>query len=348
MIDKKVTVISGGSGNTAIVNALIDLVGIDNITILINQYDNGLSTGVCRDIANVLGPSDARKNHLKVYKKIYENNLNQDILNFFEKRVDIENTEDSINDIYSLLEKLELGEFFMEYFDRFFDRPNVFNYDLSNFSLSNILYAEMYADIGLEETHRIICEKLLHIPDCVVVNSFDNMHLIATSNSGKAILDEGDIVEWCNFDDKINQTYLVGNSIHGLNPKAISAINDCDLLVISTGTFWSSIYPTLQYLDFYKFVNNSKTNKVWFINSEFDKDSYGVTSTEFILYAETLGLDISNITVVENEDANTELCKHSDEYYFEAYFEFEHLGNVKGKNDTSKIRHTLEGYLSDV
>ena len=75
------------------------------------------------------------------------------------------------------------------------------------------------------------------------------------------------------------------------------------MILISTGTFWSSIYPTLQYGDFYKVINNSKAKKIWAINTIEDKDAIGVSSSDFIRHVLNLGLDLSDFTVLENLDA---------------------------------------------
>ena len=134
--------------------------------------------------------------------------------------------------------------------------------------------------------------------DFVILNSFDNVYIQAVTENGDVIEDEGDIVEYKNSDNKITSLrYEREAESLGLNPKAIEAVNNADLLVISTGTFWSSIYPTLDYLDFYKYINDSRAKKIWAINNIEDKDSYGVGSNDFIKIVTDRGLDLSNFTI---------------------------------------------------
>jgi len=64
-------VFCGGTGSIALQNGFASLYGIDRVQmdIIVNAYDNGKSTGVCRRCFNneILGPSDVRKNQLLQY-----------------------------------------------------------------------------------------------------------------------------------------------------------------------------------------------------------------------------------------------------------------------------------------
>jgi len=62
----KVVVFSGGRGTASIVRALLEHRQID-LTIFVNAYDDGLSTGALRRyIPGMLGPSDVRKNIIRL------------------------------------------------------------------------------------------------------------------------------------------------------------------------------------------------------------------------------------------------------------------------------------------
>ena len=64
----KITILSGGSGNDSLIRGLKLLYKNIDVKVIVNAYDNGLSTGVCRSITNTLGVSDIRKNHIRMYK----------------------------------------------------------------------------------------------------------------------------------------------------------------------------------------------------------------------------------------------------------------------------------------
>ena len=187
----------------------------------------------------------------------------------------------------------------------------------------------MYAEYGYEATNEFFC-SLLGIEDFVLLNSFDNVFIQAITASGKVIADEGDIVEYANADDPIvDIIYENEPSKWTLNQKAIDAIVQADLIVISTGTFWASIYPTLQYHDLYNAINMSSGKKIWAINNEEDKDAYGVSSNDLIEHFNKLGLDLSQFTILENLDATESLRKENNNYDIVRVS----MGNIKGKHD---------------
>ena len=74
MLEKlKVAVFSGGRGTASLTKALIDHSEID-LTIIVNAYDDGLSTGELRRfIPGMLGPSDVRKNLARLVKDDSDN-----------------------------------------------------------------------------------------------------------------------------------------------------------------------------------------------------------------------------------------------------------------------------------
>ena len=66
---------SGGRGATSIISALVNVEEI-NLTILLNAYDDGLSTGYLRELVpGMLGPSDVRKIFSTVLSKLHSRSL---------------------------------------------------------------------------------------------------------------------------------------------------------------------------------------------------------------------------------------------------------------------------------
>ena len=345
----KITILSGGSGNDSLIRGLKNFYKDADIKVIVNAYDNGKSTGVCREITNTLGVSDIRKNHIRMYKATADI-VDQRYVDFFEGRFDL----DPIGPLKSALQILKdcnindnwpdtidspsnfIGRFFISYNEGL--KNGGPKYDFNNFCIGNILYSQMYKELGYEKTNSIIC-KFLGIDDFVLLNSFDNVYLTALLNDGIYLYDEGDIVDLASYEKIILDVECLerndsGDFVHpeyqSLNPKAISAVLNCDLLVISTGTFWSSIYPTLQYGDFYKYVNELKRKKVWVMNNEFDKDSYGVTSIDFINKMDDLGLDLSEFTLLINSDAIQELQRTNSLVGKVVKYP---MGNYGGKHD---------------
>lgn len=335
----KIVILSGGSGNDALIKGLEKLVKNDadlDVKVIVNAYDNGKSTGVCRAITDTLGVSDIRKNHSRMYEAKHKDDLDQNIMEFYGKRYNFSNNGDDVKkQIFDLLDMWNMAEY-KGYVVRFFENPKAKNYKFNDFSVSNIVYAEMYKELGYEKTNKHFCDKI-GIDDFVVLNSFDNLFIKALTESGHIIEDEGETVFWNNPKDKIVKTIYDVKTHYGLNKRAIELVKDADLLVISTGTFWSSIQPTIEYLDFYKYINSSKAKKVWVLNNEEDGDSFGLTSLDFIKFMEQTGLDLSKFTILLNTDARNTLKMKNDKYKFVE----KSMGNVKGKHDGDKYARAL-------
>ena len=335
----KIVILSGGSGNDALIKGLEKFVNDDadlEVKVIVNAYDNGKSTGVCRAITDTLGVSDIRKNHSRLYEAKHKDNLDQNILEFYNKRYNFSDSgKDVKSQIFDLLDKWQKAEY-KGYVERFFENPKAKNFKFNDFSVSNIVYAEMYKEIGYEKTNKHFCDKI-GIDDFVVLNSFDNLFIKALTESGHVIEDEGETVFWNNPKDKIVKTIYDVKTHYGLNKRAVKLVEDADLIVISTGTFWSSIQPTIEYLNFYKFINSSKAKKVWVINNEEDGDSFGVSSLDFIKFMEQTGLDLSKFTILLNKDAKETLKKKNEKYRFVE----KSMGNIKGKHNGDKYARAL-------
>lgn len=336
----KTVILSGGSGNDSLIRGLKYYYPSMNCKVIVNAYDNGKSTGVCRAVTNTLGVSDIRKNHIRMYKAMH-GNRDKNIIEFYDNRYDFTPG----NEVAEITEKLNTWGMpqFIPLVERFFATPEAKNYRYTDFNISNIVYAEMYAQSGYESTNYYFCNKILDIDSFVLLNSFSNAYLKAITNSGYVIEDEGEIVEWCNRDDKI-ESCLYGTVLNTeLNPRAVASIESADLIIISTGTFWSSIYPTLEFGDLYKLINkNTHAKKVWALNCEEDKDSYGVSADEFISHLRKLGLSLDDFTILVNSDACDILRTVNDK---DVACYYSHMGNQHGKHDPNKYaKAVLECY----
>lgn len=329
----KITIISGGSGNDKLIRGLKKLYNDCDIKVIVNAYDSGKSTGICRCITNTLGVSDIRKNHSRMYEATAPI-VNKSILEFYNGRYNL-TPGSELQSVLDLLDKWNL-KLFKDTAKSFFNRCHLLkNYKFNDFNIANIIYSEMYSEIGYTETNKFFAD-FLGIDDFVILNSFDNVYLKAVTESGRIIDDEGYIVDHKDRKDKIKSIFYGSAQSKGittLNKVAIDRIRESDLILISTGTFWSSIYPTLHYGDFYKHINESKAKKFWIMNNEEDKDSYGVGSNDFIDIVNNLGLNLNSFTIIENLDACNSLNQINNK--FNIHYDF--LGNVDCKHNSEKL-----------
>ena len=329
-----ILIISGGSGNDALVKGIKKFYPESNVNVLVNAYDAGKSTGVCREVTGTLGVSDIRKNHIRMYKATTKN-INQCFVEFYDSRYDFTKGNEA-REVVAKLRAWGLSSL-AHFAVKFFNRPEAANYDYKDFCVSNIIYAEMYAEAGYEATNKFFCD-MLGLDDFVILNSFDNIYIKAQTESGRVIEEEGELVEYCNPDDIITKMiYDLRGEAYGVNPRAIDAVYQADLIIVSTGTFWSSIFPTLEYLDFYQHLNKAQGKKIWAINCEPDKDCYGVGSNKMIQFVNELGVDLSQFTILENLDANEILREENNE----VNVVYESMGNNKGKHDGDKYARAI-------
>jgi len=81
------TIFSGGTGSSQLVRGLREICQTNKITHIINLYDDGKSTGVCRNVCDTLGPSDMRKVHYLHYTcKQYADARNSFIEKLYKER----------------------------------------------------------------------------------------------------------------------------------------------------------------------------------------------------------------------------------------------------------------------
>lgn len=351
-----VLVISGGSGNDALIKGLVRVYPDVKIKVLLNAYDNGKSTGICRYVTNTLGVSDIRKNHIRMYKeRIPQADWNQDIIDFYSKRFDLTPGKELEEVIEHLLD-WGLDDLCV-YAVRFFARPKASVEHYVDFSISNIIYSEMYAELGYEDTNDYFAEEILGIDNFIVFNSYDQVFIDAATKNGMILNGEETIVDYNNEEDPIEKIIYNIDRDFTLPPtitlNAKKAIDWAELIVISSGTFWASIYPTLEYADLYKLINASRARKVWVMNNEPDKDCLGVSDTQLIQHFENLGLDLSDFTILYNYDGNKLLTTPMATFKYN--YICESMGNNEGKHNpillakaVYKIYYNLTGGYDNI
>jgi len=294
-----IVILAGGTGSIALQTGLYNLLDnpIDGINtkVIVNAYDNGLSTGAVRKVCDgkILGPSDVRKNQTTRLK--LENPLSP-----WNKFLDIRFTSESskaqgfcikaideLGDKLGLESALEKMTLLKEAVETFFSIPVATKIDYTDFSLANIIYAGFASANrnSMREAARIMA-NLMGINDNVIINDDTSMFLGAITKSGARVTDEGDIVSWGNMDDPFVDVFFVDSAGNEVRPilchEARAAILDADLIILSSGTQWSSLIPTYASIGFREAVQQSKAKVIMVMNREPDKDSPGQTASDIV------------------------------------------------------------------
>lgn len=362
-----IVIFSGGTGSIAIQEGFSSIYGNDNynLDIIINAYDNGKSTGVCRKVfdSKILGPSDIRKNHMTQFKLQHSAALKdfssrESVLyRMFNLRLDASSKEEYYNKVCEILEdgrsvigekdtyclKSLLDYFFFENIHNNSWRISLKEVDFKDFSIANIFYSAAAAmnDYSLRLAGKDMA-AILNIKDNVHLISDTNLYLQAKTESGTVIPDEGAIVGWDNPDDKIQSVVLLKNgreyipSVDEGNDftkvRSIkSIVEEADVIIFSSGTQWSSLIPSYMHSGLRKILAASKAKKYVVMNNIEDHDMKGVTADDIV---GILGryIPIDEVVAVVNDDAVPSMNTVSAIHSIHA-----HIGGDKAKHNPVKL-----------
>lgn len=303
----RILILTGGSGSVAIQRGLFNVFerpshgkgttqSIANkegfqIQVLTNAYDDGLSTGLVRRAAKgeLLGPSDVRKNQVLRYEMLsqqYPDKFSSAMKEFLSYRFTTP-TADAHAHCHSRIDELaESGgvpesvvEEFSAAVDDYFKLPLARTFDYIDFSIANIIYAGIsIAHGGSLRAAATRMAHLLGIPeDYVILNEDRSLFLSARTKSGHIIKDECNIDIWGNEDDPLEEilfTDAYGNkSKPVLCKEAANAIAEADLIILSSGTQWTSLIPTYMSEGFTEALENTKAKVIMVMNRLPDADA---------------------------------------------------------------------------
>lgn len=292
----KIVIIAGGTGSIALQTGLYSLLdgkveGVD-IKVIVNAYDNGLSTGLVRKVmgGRILGPSDVRKNQTTRLKL---QNPDSPLIKFLDTRFTLRADEvqdfchQKIGELANSLEYSTTYDTLSSAVNTYFSYSDSVKIDYNDFSLSNIIYAGLAAQHGysMREAARVMA-KILDIPDNVLVNDDTSLYLGARTKSGHEITDEGDIVCWNNPDDPIVDVFFTDHlgqpNRPVLNEECASVIKDADYIILSSGTQWASLIPTYESRGFDTAMQQSKARIFMIMNRAPDKDAPNQSASDIV------------------------------------------------------------------
>lgn len=348
-----ITIFSGGSGSSQLVKGLYSIVGgFNKITHILNLYDDGKSTGVCRKVADVLGPSDMRKVHYLHYSETFKNNINSKIKSLYESRYDFGNSkENNIKDIENNIINIILS-----YKDSYYNKAFIplikefFNlaefkgiYDFDDFSIINIIYSMLFRINGIRNTHLFMMNFLgldLNKVD-ILINSDKLYTLGATTKDNSLILnDECSIVSLDNKDVVIDKIlFQVADRSYAeysdLNSDVLKELNNTDLIILSSGTQMSSLIPSYLNEEIQRSLHKNAHKIIMIMNNIDDKDMIGVDAKGIL---KKIPYFINNSKILFNKDSNSLMRLTDDirEIYNNCY-EYSMDCDKKGKHNSIKL-----------
>jgi 2-phospho-L-lactate transferase/gluconeogenesis factor (CofD/UPF0052 family) len=296
----KIVILTGGTGSIALQGGLYHrlekhLDGIE-VKVLVNAYDNGLSTGVVRRVMDgqILGPSDVRKNQTT---RLHLTDPHSPWLPFLSCRFTAdaaaayERCRTEVNNLTTALQRQErqtgCRRVLMDAIEEFFKTPLSSTIGYDDFSLANIIYAGLARANGnsLRQAGSVMA-KALGIANTVLLNDDKSLFLGAVSRSGKRITDEGEIVDWGKIDDPFVDLFFLDadgkESMPELCLEAWRALVEADLVILSAGTQWSSLLPTYASRGFRAALRDSSADVVLVMNRTPDRDSPSQTASDIV------------------------------------------------------------------
>lgn len=222
----KVVVFSGGRGAASIIRELVRDRNLD-VIVVVNAYDDGLSTGVVRErVDGLLGPSDVRKNFSNLLQTQGEEG--ERLARLLEYRIGSipaeVNTDEKIA-VSRLFEFIDnqreqlnkrAGDDVKRWVETFFvkqlDDNSIHDFSwLNDMSLGNLIFAGCFLENNSDFNRSIdnwTTSFDLHCGKILNVTMGENLYLVATKDDGTYLSSEVSIVE-PQSSSRITQIYLL-------------------------------------------------------------------------------------------------------------------------------------------
>ncbi|MBO3747535.1 YvcK family protein [Streptosporangiaceae bacterium NEAU-GS5] len=315
-----VVLFAGGRGSASIARRLLRIRGI-RLSLVINGYDNGHSTGALRRyLPGMLGPSDFRKNlplHLDRSDPAEDAQVR-----VLEHRLPPGTTRAGLRDLVDALAvgrhlgfaalprqvRAAVARDLTAFADRLDRRPDGF--DLADCALGNLVLAGAYLRLDGDFNAAIrACAASFGSPAQLVnVTNGENAFLVAVKRDGRLLADEADIVAPQDAapitrlfllpgplsparraelaalpPDRVRETLAGGAAWVSLNPHAREAILGADIIVYGPGTPHSSLLPTYLTPALDDAIAASRARaKVFVVNIGADHDVQGLTAFDLV------------------------------------------------------------------
>jgi len=388
---------NGGRGARNLIPTLAKMEGV-NITSIVNAYDDGKSTGILRSFFKMLGPSDIRKvqetlvpktlqdydSIMKLYEFRYPLNANRnDILDEIKQFAHVSTSLIAGIIINDPIIKKTLQRFLLKFYNAVLIIEKAENKELSfvDCSIMNLIYAGAFLDsAGNFEDAVIAIGKLFRINGYVLPTNLEDKKLVAIREDGTILYNEAEIVE-LRSNVRIKKIYLLDaypdkeiltnlniaeveeyfetmNRQVSITPHVKRSIDDADIIIYSSGTQHSSLYPSYMTVGLTDaIVANKKALKIFVTNIGEDYETPSYTANDFLVGAIrylrmgsefTVAVnDIINVALVNNRFSNklenyvkfdeNELNQHECKIIIDAFEDINNPGKHHGEN----LAHTI-------
>lgn len=332
--------------------------GID-IKIVVNAYDNGQSTGAVRRVmeGRILGPSDVRKNQTT---RLRLTNSQDPCLDLLDLRFSAAPTDaysfcrSRVDDLIKSLQRSgrDVGPFdaLLGAVDAYFRQPAATQLEYNDFALANVIYAGLSKanNNSLRAAARTMAD-VLQITDNVLLNDDRSLFLGAVTRSGRRVTDEADIVCWNNESDPFADIFFVDADGNFDQPvlcfEAWQAIVEADLLILSSGTQWSSLIPTYASRGFRSAIRDSKAEILMVMNRAPDKDNLGQAASDIIHTLVPRYFEAGRLNVLTDKNSHPDMRRLNQSALLKAasfhQVDLSSPGDPLEKHDSTKLAEAI-------
>ncbi len=306
-----VVIFTGGNGNANLIKHLKDIPFV-NLSLLINGYDDGLSTGIIRSAnRGMLGPSDFRKNFTYIIDDFTESNRN--IKRLFEHRMSESETKNLLQSPANLIALLLAQEFMLDsrsqaFIERYFllGATQLLQFtqnfdELVGFSIGNIVMGGLFVetqDFNLALLN--LTRQFQLTAQLINVSTEDDSKLVAFDTEGNLLKNEADIVNY-RGDKPLKSFYLLSLAsltsldasksyteseieslakIPPISKEAQLALQEADVIIFGSGTQFSSLLPSYRICR--SAILDSSAKKVAIVNNHYDSDIQNISFDQFM------------------------------------------------------------------
>ena len=308
----------GGRGSTALIKEIARWPDA-NLTLIVNAYDDGLSTGAIRKaIPGFLGPSDFRKNLVSTLLQSGEKHL--EIARIMEHRLQVNNKKitsfrqvlsadielNSIWNSFRDFRKKELESHISTFISYLSSSNKVFEYE--DCAVGNIIYGGAYLenDCNFQLANSKLCE-LIGVNANIISVSNEETHLVGILTDGTILADESSIVNLESqleiediflldqpiSDDRLKKLQVMSfqerkkfllntSKIPDVTQESRDALENADLIVYGSGTQHSSLFPSYMVLSKNGVIPKTNVPRILILNLDWDFDIQGWSTQKLL------------------------------------------------------------------
>jgi len=392
-----VVILNGGRGAASVIPSLLARQGL-HVTSVVNAYDDGKSTGAIRQFFGMLGPSDIRKvqevmlpeddDDYQVNKHVFCYRFPLDCvhdevlahLNAFAN----EEQSDLVGSLFTSEKVRDAMRSFVAEFVKSLQAIESMRgeyFDFADCSIMNCIYAGAFLTFNRNlEKATLFIDRLFKLRGTVLPTSIENKKLVALRENGQMLYSEAEIVE-LRSNVRVERIYLLDQLLDksrfealtidekryylqrhhcyvGVSSGVQRALQQADIVIYSSGTQHSSLYPTYMSAGLAQSIaENKSAYKVFITNIGADYETPSYKASDYIIGAHRY-LNFSDAhNYLMEELFNVVLINKSCRKADETYVEYDESGFINipvcrvvddmecsvspGKHDGSKVVQTI-------